>query len=73
MRGLIQADANGDTERVQEVLDREEEDSNAPEGNSYERRLEDGRDGPRVETSPLLDRWREGGGHGTRGDVGAHL
>lgn len=55
MRGSIQADAYGDSERAQEVLDREEGDSNAGGGNSYERRLENGRDGPRVETSPLLD------------------
>lgn len=64
MRGLIQVDANGDSDRVQEVLDREEEESNAGGGN--ERRLEAGQnDGPRVETGPLLDGWREHGGHDT--------
>ena len=72
MRGLIQADANGDDETVQEVLDREEEDNDAMGNESRERReqrrLEAGGgrdDGPRVETSTLLDGWREHGGHGT--------
>lgn len=74
MRGLIQADANGDGERVQEVLAREEEDNDAMGIESRERRdqrrLEGsgGDDGPRVETSALLEEWREHGEHGTMGD-----
>lgn len=64
MRGLIEADANGDSERVREVLDREEDEESVDtvtEGNN--RRIEGSRtdSGPRVETSPLLDGWRERG------------
>ena len=75
MRSLIQADANGDNDRVQEVLDREEEDNDAIGNESREsreqRRLEAGGvrdDVPRSETSALLDGWREHGGHGTAGN-----
>lgn len=74
MRGLIQADANGDDDRVQEMLDREEGDNDPMRNESRERReqreLEAGGgrdDGPRVETSALLD-GREHGGHGTTGN-----
>ena len=77
MRGLIQADVDGDNERVREVLDREEEESELGDRGSSERRLEAGEggsNGPRLETSPLLDGWREGGGQGTVGSGnGAYL
>ena len=72
MRGLIQADANGDDDRMQVVLDREEKDNDAIGNESREqRRLEAGGgrdDAPRNETSALLDGWREHGEHGTRGN-----
>lgn len=74
MRDLIQADANGDDERVQEVLDTEEENNDAMGNENRERseqeRLEAGgrNDGPRVETSALLGGRREHGGHGTTGN-----
>ena len=63
MRGLIEADANGDDARVREVLDREEDEESADTITGTEsRRIDNGNaSGPRVETSPLLDGWREQG------------
>lgn len=74
MRGLIQVNANGDDDRVQEVPDREEGDNDPMRNESRERREQRGLeagggrdDGSRVETSGSLD-GREHGGHGTTGN-----
>ncbi len=69
MRGLIDASANGDSERDREVLNREEEDREQTPSiaDDTPRRLESGEDnGTSAETSPLLDVWRVRiHGHGT--------